>query len=104
MKNTLEVTPEELDAKAHLVSAQIAEMKKNFEAMERAINRTKQYWIGEAGDAHREAYYKKKDDISTMLRRWDEEVEDMFIMKETYAKAEREAKELIVELPSDVII
>ncbi len=45
--------------------------------LSRIIDRTSGYWIGEAGDFHRNMYNSQKDAINTMFRRLKEHPTDL---------------------------
>lgn len=101
---SLTVTPEMMNEKAASVEIKIMTMKRVFAEVERTVNRTKGYWIGEAGDEHRQFYYSKQEDINEIFARLTEDVQDLRTMAAVYSKTENEAKEIAADLPSDVII
>jgi len=74
-----------------------------FDNLNTSISRTKTYWIGEAGDAHRKAYEDQKADIDEILRRLEEHPRDLVSIAQTYTDTELEIEEYISSLPSDLI-
>ena len=71
---TIRVTPERLKTQADEVSRRIIQMKRLFGELERVIGNTRSYWIGEAGNRHRQAYTERKDELETMFTRLEEEL------------------------------
>ena len=102
--STLLVEPDALRQKASMAEKKIQTMKTVFEEMETAVNRTNNYWIGEAGDAHREYLMSKKPDIEEMFQRLTEHVRELNQMASVYSNVEKEVTELTQDLPADVII
>ena len=99
----LKVTPEILQTQAQTTTNNITKMKAEFDKIETIITRTGNYWIGEAGDAHRKVYTDEKADIQEMLARLSEHPTDLEQIANTYLQVESEVKELAQELPGDII-
>ena len=102
--NSLKVDPDVMRNKAALVQEKIRDMQTAFESLENTVRKTQNYWIGEAGDAHREMFFKSEDDREEIFKRLMEDVTDLNQMADVYSTTEREVKEISEELPSDVII
>ena len=102
--STLLVDPDALRKKASVAEKKIQAMQIVFEEMETTINRTNNYWIGEAGDAHREYFSSKKPDIEEMFKRLTEHVRELNQMASVYSNVEKEVTQLAQDLPADVII
>lgn len=102
--STLLVEPDALRQKASVAEKKIQAMQIVFEEMETTINRTNNYWIGEAGDAHREYFSSKKPDIEEMFKRLTEHVRELNQMASVYSNVEKEVTQLAQDLPADVII
>lgn len=100
---TLKVTPEAMRQKATAVDHHIAKIQQEFETIRVLIDRTKGYWIGEAGDIHRKKYKEYDPDIEQILKRLREHVQDLNKMADVYADTEREVQEIAESLPADVI-
>lgn len=96
----LTVTPEELDAQATAVEAKLSVMKELFEDVNTLVSGTESYWIGMAGDAHRESYHSRMDGIQEMLRRYEEHVRDLRRMAGVYQTAEKAATFVADTLPT----
>lgn len=102
--SSLTVDPEVMRQKSVTTGSKINEMKKAFEALEVTVNRTNNYWIGEAGDAHREFFNSSKPEIEEMFQRLSEHARELGEMAATYSNTEREVTQISEELPFDVII
>lgn len=92
-----------LHEKAQSVIKSIKNMEDSFEQLERIINRTLYYWIGEAGELHRSAYKKQKPEIEEIIRRLKEHPRDLMIIAQTYESAETMIRSISSELPGDII-
>ena len=101
---SLLVEPDVLRQKASTAERKIREMQNAFQAMEATVNRTNGYWLGEAGDAHREYFAKKKPDVEEMFKRLMEHVRDLNQMASVYSNVEKEVAALAQDLPADVIV
>lgn len=102
--SSLTTNPDVMVSKASTVQVKIREMQAAFQELERTVNKTHQYWIGEAGDAHREFYNEQRDNIQEIFLRLSEDVTDLKEMAMVYSATEHEVKELSLDLPSDVIV
>lgn len=97
------VKTEVMVAQANEVRTLASNMKDKFHAMEELMNKTKSYWIGEAGDIHRKRYEEQKEDIEMMLRRIYEHPDDLLQMAGIYNDAERINIEASNKLPDSII-
>ena len=100
---TLKVTPEVLNAQANKVTAELTKITSEFDKLGQTISRTKGYWIGEAGELHRQMYESQKDSIQQILKRLKEHPRDLQAIAQNYSATELKIQELISELPNDVI-
>lgn len=92
-----------LNAKAQDVSNSIKNMSTCFDELETIINRTSYYWIGEAGDMHRNIYKEQKSQIDEMMKRLKEHPVDLVTIAQTYELAESAVQSMAAELPGDII-
>lgn len=92
-----------LNDKAQAVSRSVTNMANCFEQLERIINATSYYWIGEAGDMHRKMYQDHKEQIDEMFKRLKEHPTDLMTIAQTYVAVDKEVQSLESELPGDVI-
>lgn len=99
----IKVTPEILVNKAEDVERGISRLKNCFQNMEQRVSATRNYWIGEAGEAHREMYQAQKENIDQILRRLSEHPVDLLQISGNYGDAERKIMESAMELPKEAI-
>lgn len=92
-----------LNSKAQSVSNSIKSMANCFEQLETIINRTSYYWIGEAGDMHRNIYKEQKSQVDEMMKRLKEHPVDLMTIAQTYESTESMAQSMAAELPGDII-
>ncbi|MDD3253297.1 MAG: WXG100 family type VII secretion target [Lachnospiraceae bacterium] len=98
------VTPEVLNQKAAEVEKNVANMKTRFENMKRLVEKSKGYWVGEAGDQHRQNYTDQMENIDIVLRRLGEHPGDLRVIAQTYSTTELRIEETIIQaLPGDVL-
>lgn len=98
------VTPEILNQKAGEVEKNVANMRRRFENMKTLVEKSKGYWIGEAGDQHRQNYSDQAESIDTVLRRLGEHPGDLRTIAQTYTATELKIEDIIVqELPGNVL-
>lgn len=99
IQGQLLVTPERLQEQAGTVRAELSEMQGYFEELERLMNGTASYWIGEAGDAHRRLYTGKLQKIDEIIRRYQVQITDLEVMAGVYSEAEAAAANIADTLP-----
>ncbi len=100
MIGVLKVSPEEMQTAAGELNAYTNEMNQSFDDMRRIVSQTSNYWIGEAGDAHRALYEEKVGMIQEILARYREHVSDLYAMAGVYREAETLAQSTAEELPT----
>lgn len=93
----------EMVTQANEVMRLASDMEQKFQDIEDLIKKTKNYWIGEAGELHRQRYNEKKDDISVMIRRVYEHPRDLCSIAGLIDSMEKGNVELVSELPANVI-
>ena len=98
----LKVTPEELISRAAEVKSLGEKMKGDFAELEQLVEKTRGYWIGEAGELHRQRYTEQKDDIQRMLNRLMEHPDDLLLISGNYSQAESTNVETAQALPNDL--
>lgn len=103
IQGQLLVAPEQLQEQAGTVRAELGEMRGYFEELERLMNGTAAYWIGDAGDAHRRLYTGKLQKIDEIIRRYQEQITDLEVMAGVYSKAEAAAANVADTLPPSTL-
>lgn len=104
MDVTLRVTPEELTAEAESVQGHITSMQNKFSAVESAVSRSEGYWIGEAGDTHRQLYRRQKEEIDKIFRKLGEQVADLKAAARVYEQTEAAVEAAADSLPDQVLV
>lgn len=99
----VKVSSEVLVTQAEEVRRLAMDMKNRFEVLEDIMDRTKGYWIGEAGELHRKLYNEQKDDVAQMLRRLLEHPDDLLMISENYRAAESKNIQSASVLDADII-
>ena len=99
----IKVSTDILNNKAQTVSKSIDSMSNYFDELERIINKTSYYWVGEAGDLHRKLYQDQKDKITEIFKRLKEHPKDLVDIAQTYQTADMKAIELANALAGDII-
>ena len=100
MIGVLKVSAPEMITAANELSAYIAQMSASFESMRAIMQQSENYWVGEAGNAHRALYEEKVDKIQEILSRYREHVTDLNAMAGVYEEAETQAQAAADELPT----
>lgn len=100
---TVKVSPEVLVTQAEEVRRLGKDMKNRFENLQNTIERTRGYWIGDAGELHRKLYDEQKDDVDKMLRRLLEHPDDLLAIAGNYREAEKINVASTSVLDADVI-
>lgn len=98
------VTPEVLLQKSQQIGAEVGKLRNLFASVRQAVDGTRAFWQGEAGEAHRNAYNSREEDFSTMLARLQEHVTDLNQIAGNYLQFESQIREMEEALPEDVIV
>ncbi len=85
---TIEVTPEVLAQKASEVNGSISSVEKRLGELKNLVEHTKYYWVGIAGDHHRQIYSSQEEDIHLILQRLKEHPTDLQQIAGIYDKTE----------------
>lgn len=99
MEGTLKVSPEELAAAASELSAYVSNMNECFSQMQKTMTQSVSYWVGEAGDAHRQLYEEQVEQTREIIARYTEHVRDLHEMTGIYTEAESTVLNRVEELP-----
>lgn len=103
MIGTLKVSPEEMQAAASELSGYVSAMNDCFQDMKSIMQRSSSYWVGEAGDAHRELYQQQVEMTEQIVARYTEHVRDLNTMAGVYSEAEASAEAAAEELPQSIL-
>ena len=99
MIGKLKVSPEEMAAAASELSGYVNRMRDCFQSMRRTMQSSSAYWVGEAGNAHRQMYEEQVEKTEDIIARYTEHVRDLNAMAGVYAEAESSAEAKADELP-----
>lgn len=100
MIGTLKVSPEEMQAAASELSGYVSAMNAYFTQMKNTMAQSQSYWVGEAGDAHRQLYQEQVAQTEEIISRYTEHVRDLNAMAGVYIEAEHSAQAAADELPA----
>ena len=78
-------------------------VKADFQSMRELMNKTKNYWTGEAADLHRKLYDNQREDIDLIIRRIMEHPTDLEQMAGVYDEGERNNINASQNLPGDIL-
>ena len=99
----IKVDPAMMLSQAGTVRTLGNDMKRHFEAIATTMEKTKYYWLGEAGEAHRKLYNEQKDNVRQMIGRLLEHPDDLTVISGNMKSAEKAGMSIAKALPADVI-
>lgn len=99
----IKVLPEVLNAKAQEVTAAISQMERLFDTVQTTVDRTRYYWIGEAGELHRNMFKEQQDEIGNILERLKEHPVDLQKIANTYTQTEAQLTQAASQMSSNLI-
>ncbi|MBR1629551.1 MAG: WXG100 family type VII secretion target [Lachnospiraceae bacterium] len=97
------VTPEQLTAQANEVRRLGQNMRTHFNEIANTVTRSRGYWIGEGGDAHRRLYESQKENVNKMLARLMEHPDDLTQISANYKQAEKSNQARAQALPNNLL-
>ena len=96
----LTVSPEEMQAAATELNGYVVQMQSSFNTMKKLMENSAQYWVGDAGNAHRSMYQEQVEQTEQIVARYTEHVRDLNAMAGVYSQAEQTATRQAEELPA----
>jgi len=100
---TINVKPEDLVVKASELQRKVSSIREKFATMTSLVEKTENYWIGEAGSFYREMYQDAIKEQETVLKRLEEHPKDLLEIAQRYSDKELQLEQLANELPGDVL-
>lgn len=100
----IRVAPEILAQRADAAERKIKDVRQRFEQIHQIVNRSQNYWEGNANQAHRREYQEYLDEIEKVLLHFEENVTDLRKIGGIYKAVETVTTETSHDLPRDVII
>ena len=102
--NAVKVNTDVLITKANEVEDKVKTMRANIQEIEELVEETRNYWIGEGGDAHRKLYETQKEDVEEILNRLAEHPVNLrTVATQVYGGLVDENKSVAEALPGDAI-
>ena len=99
----IKVTPEVLEKKAQEVTAAVSQMERCFEQVQNLVARTRYYWVGQAGELHRELVTDKKEDMEQIIKRLKDHPDNLRKIAGTYRATESAQAEQSMRMSSNLI-
>lgn len=99
----LKVSEDVLKSKVGEIQKQIGNLEKDWEKISQLIQKSKNYWIGEASEEHQKYRKDIEEDVQTVLKRLKEHPADLLEMAEIYQDTEQKIVQLTAALPDNVI-
>lgn len=100
---TIKASPEVMEEKAGRVRSVISSMRKEFEEMTRAVQRTGGYWNGEAAELHRKRYQDMLPNVQSMFQCLEEHAENLQEIAGVYTATQTKITSMAAALPKDAI-
>ena len=101
---TILVDTEELKTVSESVRQYVGEMQAAYDSLGRAVTAMGEYWIGEASEKERQAFFSQKDNIEGAMRRLSEYPVDLMTMAGVYEEHEDSNAEIPGGLFGDVLL
>ena len=101
--NSLRVNTDVMMAKAEEVEQKVRNMRAQLAEIEKMINESKSHWQGEAGDLHRNLYYRKKEEIDRIVNKLAQHPVNLRRAARVYAGLAEDSKLIEQALPTNVI-
>ena len=99
----IKVKDDALLSAASTLKDRISDMRSSYDKVMEIVQKTGGYWIGLAGDAHRNAFLEQQDDIDQIVRRLSEHPDDLLKIANLYVEAEKKSAEVPASLGADLI-
>lgn len=99
----IKASPDEMEKKAAEVEKEIAEIEKMWEKIKNIVQSSKNYWEGEASEAHQNIYRALEQDGDRVIKRLKEHPEELCNMAGWYSRAEQNAQGKSKNLIANII-
>lgn len=90
----IKVNDQSLLSAAETLKRKISEMRSSYDKVLEIIQKTGGYWVGLAGDEHRNAFLEQQDDIDQIVKRLSEHPDDLLKIANLYEEAETKTAEI----------
>lgn len=99
----LRVQPEQLTRTAKELTNAITSMRKDFIKLNQCMSSTKGYWLGDAGEYHRNMYTEQEGQIENLLRDLEKYPNDLLKLAGLYDESEEQNLHLARALKSSLM-
>lgn len=100
---TIRATPEEMEAKAQAVLKEVSTMMREYEDMNRLVERTSGYWNGEAAELHRKRFREMQDETQTMFQCLKDHAKNLEQIAAVYTGTQIKVTSVASSLPTEAI-
>lgn len=100
----IRVQTEVLEMRANSAEQKIRAVKNRFDQIAKTVSASRNYWEGDAANAHRREYQEYQEEIEGALARFQENVDDLRRIAGIYRESEAQNADLAGDLPADVLI
>ena len=100
----IRVSTDVLIQRADTAQQKIQDVKSRFEKIADIVKKSKNYWEGDANEAHCREFRDYKNDIDEALARFTENIIDLKKIANVYHEAEVSVEEVNDNLPMDIIV
>lgn len=103
MSSVIKVSTEELVRRANDASTKISRMDQCLQSIERTVNATRSYWVGEGAESCRQRYDNQTDEIEEVMRRLRNQPKTLLTIGNVYSEAEEQNRNRSAPLPTNPI-
>ena len=100
---TIVVKPEELVTKSAELRKEVVDLKNQFEIMNSLVEKTKNYWLGEAGNFHRDMYNQSVQEEPALIKSLEEYSDALNKIAANYEGNEKKLVEKAGALSGDIL-
>lgn len=100
---TIRATPEEMEVKAQEVLKEVSTMMREYEDMNRLVERTSGYWNGEAAELHRKRFREMQDEVQTMFQCLNDHAKNLEQIAAVYTGTQIKVTSVASSLPTTAI-
>lgn len=100
---TILVNTEGLVAKSVELRKKVNLLSTQFERMNTLMQKTEGYWLGEAGNFHRNMYNQSVENEKSLIKRLEEYSADLVQIAGNYSSTEKKLTQEAGALPGDVV-
>lgn len=103
MDGTITVSTDVLKKQAEETKKYLQMMEEHFSALKETINKTANYWIGEAGEAQRKQYTDRISKVDEMLAGYTEHVANLEKIAGIYEEGKNAVADAVNDMPESTL-